>query len=892
MAAGNVGYTDTRSFSGSLLGDLARGIKDRVKGAAQMARDERAFSEEQARNSEDNADFPGQPRGYFFRRALGSKFGGDRIARTRGYFEKNPPMGRDPLGTIESRFRGGFDYGMPEEELKKSSPKSSAVPSSSGGGGTSGTTSSVGEGGKDKPVKVKHTRLTTGMLSTFQRLENQLTRITDRIGTGSSNPQTVYALENQKMLLSSVFAKTTNITNALTKAFNDQTGVTNKVANDAAVAAEKAADEANRKLEESGAEGQDAKALNKKYLKLRNGMKGGAGKFFGPGSRLKDLFGSASDIGRFGLRRGKTLIKRMIGRGGRRALARAGRIGAKAIKPVGVLGGKIVGKLMGKSAAKIAGKGIAKSLAKKIPLLGAVAGVAFGIERAMKGDFLGALGEVASGVASTVPGVGTAISVGIDAALVAKDINEMQNSPGFAEGGVVPRSLSASENEEQKRNLGVDPIDRNYWREYWTRETKLTSRQRNLQIDIERRAYQTYFTGVGAKQFADGMKGMFSFIANAFNRLLAGAGRHLTRGVNFLKGLFGLNQSVGPQMTASGGAKVTQSVISRGVGVKDGLGSGKDPGGHTGYDIAGPNFNQGDPISFLPPGKVIDVGIIGDANDPGNENGGYGNFVVVKTDSGTIVKMAHFDSVNVSKGQRVGSDGEGDATVIGKVGNTGLSTGPHLHIETGSGYIEATAKTTGIFDAGIDGINNLIRGGGDVKVHSATEVNINDTGDEVTYENAVAKVQAAGKTWTPEMEQDWLKLWADMNPDKVYAAEIKSEGAEKYKWNAELGIPEPKTQYDLMNAEQQQNYDQQRQKHIGAINAITRAVDTGGARALLNTASYKEELAEMTASQGSGIVLLERPSAVVPELTYLEGWTATQENQARQLYNVYIQSLR
>ena len=49
MAAGNVGYTDTRSFSGSLLGDLARGIKDRVKSAAQMARDERAFSEEQAR---------------------------------------------------------------------------------------------------------------------------------------------------------------------------------------------------------------------------------------------------------------------------------------------------------------------------------------------------------------------------------------------------------------------------------------------------------------------------------------------------------------------------------------------------------------------------------------------------------------------------------------------------------------------------------------------------------------------------------------------------------------------------------------------------------------------------------------------------------------------------
>ena len=885
MAAGNVGYTDTRSFSGSLLGDIARGIGDRVKGAAQMARGERAFAEEQAEKQDTSLDEAGIGKGYFFRRALGSKFGGDRVARTRGYFEKNPPMGRDPLGTIESRFRGGFDYGLPQEELKQS--VSQAPPQQSSGSGTAGTTSSLGEGGKEKPIKVKHTRLTTGMLSTFQRLENQLTRITNSIGTGSSNPQTVYALENQKMLLGSVFAKTTNITNALTKAFDDQTRLTNKVANDAAVAAEKAADEANRKLEESGAEGQDAKALNRQYLKLGRGMSSAASR---PGSRLKDLFGSASDMGKFGLRRGKTLLKRMIGRSGRRALARAGRIGAKAIRPVGVLGGKIVSKLMGKSAAKIAGKGIAKSLAKKIPLLGAVAGVAFGIERAMKGDFVGALGEVASGVASTVPGVGTAISVGIDAALVAKDINDMQNSPGFAAGGVVPRSLSASENEEQKRNLGVAPIDRNYWREYWTRETKLSNREKKLQIDIERRAYGKYFGGVGAEQFIDGMKGMFRFIANAFNRLVAGAGRHLTRGVNFLKGLLGLNQKVGPQMTATGGAKVTQSVISRGVGVKDGLGSGSSAGGHTGYDLSGPNFSQGDPISFLPPGKVIDVGIVGDANDPGNDNGGYGNFVVVKTDSGTIVKMAHFDSVNVSKGQTVGSSGEGDATVIGKVGNTGLSTGPHLHIETGSGYVQGSAQTTGIFDPGIEGLNNLIRGGGDVKVHSATEVKTGDTGDKPTYEQAVAKVQAAGQTWTPKMEEDWLKLWAEMHPDNPMSAEVAAD-PKKYNWNADLSIPEKKSSLELMTPAQQQ----QHQKHMGAINAMFRAVDTGGARALLKTARYKEELSEMSASESAGIVMLEPPESqatVVPEMSFGRDWTSSQENQARQLYNVYIQSLR
>ena len=75
-----------------------------------MARRERAYAKRQAENSTDNADFSGPPRGFFFTRALGSSFGGDRIARTRGRFETDPPAGRDPTGNQASRFRGGFDY--------------------------------------------------------------------------------------------------------------------------------------------------------------------------------------------------------------------------------------------------------------------------------------------------------------------------------------------------------------------------------------------------------------------------------------------------------------------------------------------------------------------------------------------------------------------------------------------------------------------------------------------------------------------------------------------------------------------------------------------------------------------------------------------------------------
>ncbi len=88
------------------------------------------------------------------------------------------------------------------------------------------------------------------------------------------------------------------------------------------------------------------------------------------------------------------------------------------------LGGKGALKLGGKEAAKIGSKGLAKGLAKKIPGIGLIAGLGFGIDRLMDGDFLGAGGEVLSGLVSLVPVLGTAASIGIDAALVARDISK------------------------------------------------------------------------------------------------------------------------------------------------------------------------------------------------------------------------------------------------------------------------------------------------------------------------------------------------------------------------------------------------------------------------------------------------------------------------------------
>jgi hypothetical protein len=94
----------------------------------------------------------------------------------------------------------------------------------------------------------------------------------------------------------------------------------------------------------------------------------------------------------------------------------------KAASSAGKIASKAVGKSVAKAAAKTGAKALGKSALKKIPGVGLIAGAAFGLERALSGDFLGGLMEVGSGLVSLVPGIGTAASLAIDAGLAAKDI--------------------------------------------------------------------------------------------------------------------------------------------------------------------------------------------------------------------------------------------------------------------------------------------------------------------------------------------------------------------------------------------------------------------------------------------------------------------------------------
>lgn len=113
---------------------------------------------------------------------------------------------------------------------------------------------------------------------------------------------------------------------------------------------------------------------------------------------------------------------------------------------------KILEKDTFKNLFKFGEKTVGKSLLEKIPILGLIAGGGFAIDRAIRGDWLGAGGELLSGALSTVPGLGTGASVAVDAALAARDSgvfgnNEEQSGDMNFTGGSSSASIATAPND-------------------------------------------------------------------------------------------------------------------------------------------------------------------------------------------------------------------------------------------------------------------------------------------------------------------------------------------------------------------------------------------------------------------------------------------------------------
>ncbi|THA26279.1 M23 family metallopeptidase [Streptomyces sp. RKND-216] len=141
-----------------------------------------------------------------------------------------------------------------------------------------------------------------------------------------------------------------------------------------------------------------------------------------------------------------------------------------------------------------------------------------------------------------------------------------------------------------------------------------------------------------------------------------GAGPHTLGGpwLSDLPALYGGWRSGPPESWAS---PVTGSTVSAPYGIRGDWAAGH----HTGVDFAVP---VGTPVHSVGSGKVVFAG----------RSGAYGKAVTVRMDDGKYTLFAHLSKIDVEEGDRVKA-----GTVLGESGNTGRSTGPHLHFEVREG---------------------------------------------------------------------------------------------------------------------------------------------------------------------------------------------------------------
>jgi murein DD-endopeptidase MepM/ murein hydrolase activator NlpD len=224
-----------------------------------------------------------------------------------------------------------------------------------------------------------------------------LSVIQDEIGDGSAD--VVEAIDNLTL-----------VTTQLVRATEEQTDENIQIAKEAQSRADRLANRALARREENQLEKAFDLSGNSPFQKVA-GLAGLGG------SRGGGIGGFGAKAAAVGL--GKAAVKRGAGRA-------ATRLGAG-------IGMKVAGRSGAKAGAKLGAKTLGKVAGKKLPFgLGLAVAGGLAADRFSRGDKIGGIVEILSGLAAIVPGVGTAASLGIDGILAARDFGVVP----FAEGGI------------------------------------------------------------------------------------------------------------------------------------------------------------------------------------------------------------------------------------------------------------------------------------------------------------------------------------------------------------------------------------------------------------------------------------------------------------------------
>tara|TARA_B100002019_G_scaffold6878_1_gene5563 strand:+ start:56 stop:2554 length:2499 start_codon:yes stop_codon:yes gene_type:complete len=548
----------------------------------------------------------------------------------------------------------------------------------------------------------------------------------------------------------------TMVTMSLVSATQEQTNSQKQIAAAQQQHSDKLARKSIAAAEESSLEQGGDLSGNSAYLALAGQqMMGGRG---GPGG------GPGMGIG------GKVLAKKLLGSATKRGAARTGtRLGAAlGGKMLGGFGKKMGARLGAKGIGKIAGGAVAKSLGKKIPLVGLGLGAVFAAQRAMKGDFLGAGLELASGAASTVPGLGTAGSIGIDAALAARDMTAM------AEGGITDGPVNALIGEAGRE--GVFPLEGSEGKKTFIKfgEGIFEAQKRNKKDFAKLQAEgltEYYDKRNGWKKFVEGIVEFFKEVfgnVKVFGKKLFNFDKDKDKDkdddkdkknrdpVGTTERMLPGNYDFGHDLPA------TNTVSGQNYGASRDGGTRKHAG--TDFDISGADETFSSQIG----GEVIYAG---------NAGGGYGNVVDIYNEKlGVTERIA--EAAEILPGIKVGDKIEPGTPVV-RGENTDLGGVIHYEIR------EGRADNSGSFEGTKDPMKFL-------KEHTAHTDGVPKNKPPTTTGSSTddSTSTGTGKDTEPEPKGDWAKAitpfgddsYIDFGPDNKYRAIQQGNGYSIHKF--------------------------------------------------------------------------------------------------------------